>query len=549
MASKTADEIIEIQEREWSKQSNFRSLWQQTSDLVFPRENQIETIQTAGKDKSVKVYDPTAIFDSQDMASGFLAASIPSGQQFFGLVAKKKELNEIDRVSSYLADATRITHEELFESNFILQLNETLRSLIVFGTGNLYSEWDNKKLGLNFKDWDITFYQFLENNHGLVDTVILKHPMTARQAIQEFGNKAGELVLLAAKETKTANKTFDFIHYVAPREKRNLEFTDTLNMSVESVFVNVKERIIVFEDGFDELPFAVCRWMKSSHEKWGRGQGTESLSAVKTLQQMYKDFVECGNKWNSPPREILDTFEGMVDVRPNANNYVSVIPSIKAIDDGVKGNFPITKDVLEFQQEIVHRAFYADVFAPLKHLTGDRRNELEIRQRIKEAMKKLNSPVYRVQSELFTPVITRCVLLLLRNGRIPKPPPELQGQRFGIEFIGELALALRNYQAKAFMEWTGIVGEIEAAFPDVNAKDNIDFDSAIRRMGRALGVNEEDMASEEERDATRDARAQQMAAMQAMEAAGAAAEGYQKTSKAAEAGSPAGELMGAIAGE
>ena len=551
MSSKSAEEIIKLQEREWAKGGNFRNLWQQTADLTFPRENQITALQAAGVDKTVKVYDPTAILDSQDMASGLSAAFIPSGQQFFGLIAKKKELNEIDEVSSYLSDATRITHEELFESNFMLQLNETLRSLIVFGTGNLYSEWDNKKLGLNFKDWDISFYQFLENNHGLVDTMILKYPMTARQAVQEFGNEAGQKVLEALTKPETENKVFDFIHYVAPREERNFELSETynLNMPYRSVFVNVKEKLIVAEGGFPEFAFAVCRWMKSSHEKWGRGQGTESLSANKTLQQMNKDFDECGNKWNNPPREVLDTFEGMVRVTPGANNYVQQMGSIKAIDEGIRGNFPITKEILLFRQEIIHRAFFADVFAPLQHLTGDRRNELEIRQRIKEAMKKLGSPVHRVQSELFTPLITRCVLLLIRNGRIPPPPPELQGQRFGIEFIGELALALRNYRAKAFVEWAGIVGEIEKAFPGTGAKDNISFDSAIRRMGRALGVDEEDMASEEDRDAQRAARAQEMAAMQALEAAGAAAEGYNKTTKAPEAGSPAGELMGAVAGE
>lgn len=549
MPSKSAEEIIKLEEREWAKQSNFRNLWQQTADLVFPRENQITTLQATGTDKTVKVYDPTAILDSQDMASGLSAAFIPSGQQFFGLIAKNKALSEIDVVSRYLSNATRITHEELFESNFMLQLNETLRSLIVFGTGNLYSEWDNKKLGLNFKDWDITFYQILEDNHGLVDTILLKYPMTARQAFQEFGDKAGQKVLEALAKPETENKVFDFIHYVAPRENRNLNLSDTynLNMLFESVFVNVKEKIIVEEGGFPEFAFAVCRWMKSSHEKWGRGQGTESLSAVKELQQMHKDFVECGNKWNNPPKEILDTFEGTVDVRPNALNFVQEKGTIRAIEQQVLGNFPITKEMLLFQQEIIHKAFFVDVFAPLANLPGDRRTTVEIYQRVKQAMKKLASPVYRVQSELFTPVITRCVLLLIRNGKIPLPPPELQGQGFGIEYISELALALRNQEAKAFMEWSTFVAEMEAVFP--GAKDNIDSDSAIRRMGRSFGVNEEDMSSEEEVEAKRAARAQEMAAMQAMEAAGAAAEGYKKVKDAPETGSPAEALMSAVTGE
>ena len=539
MANRTAKEYIKLHDKEYTKTANFRNLWQQTADLVFPRENQITMLQTAGVDKSVTIYDPTAIMDSQDMASGLSNIFIPYGQQFFGLVAKNKELNEIDRVRRYLSRATSITHNEMFESNFMLQLNETLRSLVVFGPGNLYSEWDRKRLGLNFKDWDISFYQFLENNHGVVDTVMLKYPMTARQAKQQFGDKAGRQVLESL--AKNADKVFDFIHHIGPRK----EFDDSgynLAMPFESVFINVKEELLVDEGGFPEMPFAVARWMKSSSEKWGRGQGTENISAIKTLQQMNKDFVECGNKWNNPPLEVLDSFEGTVRITPGAINSVQELNSIKAIEKNALGNFPITKEMLEFQQGIVHRIFYADIFAPLAHLTGDRRNELEIRERIKEAMAKLSSPVYRITSELFTPVITRCVLLLIRNGRIPAPPPELQGKGFGIEYIGELALALRNHETKAFMQWAGVVGEMESIFP--GAKDNINSDAAIRRMGTSFGVNIDDMATEEEVAAKRQARAQQEAAMQAAQAAEVASKAYKDTTGAPEAGSPAEALMG-----
>ncbi len=541
MASKTAQEIVKLHQREYDKTSNFRVRWQETADLVFPRENQIITIQTPGRDKTIWIYDPTAIMDSQDMASGLSNIFIPYGQQFFGLVAKDKELNEIDAVRRYLSRATSITHDELFESNFMLQLNETLRSLIVFGTGCLYSEWDDKRLGLNFKDWDISFYQFLENNHGIIDTILLKYPMTARQAKQQFGDKAGKLVLEALTKPENENNVFDFIHYVGPRDDRNVNFTDNLNMPFESVFVNVKEELVVDEGGFDEFSFAVARWMKSSHEKWGRGQGTENISAIKELQQMHKDFIECGNKHNNPALEVLDSFEGTVRTTPSAINNVQELNSIKAIDNGARGNFPITKDMLEFQQGIVHRAFYRDIFAPLADLTGDRRNELEIRARIKEAMSKLSSPVYRTNSELFTPSITRSVLLLIRNGRIPAPPPELQGKGFGIEYIGELALALRNHETRAFMQWAGVVGEMDALFP--GAKDNINSDAAIKRMGTSFGVNIDDMATEDEVAAKRQARAEQEAAMQAAEAAEVASKAYKDTTGAPEEGSPAETLM------
>lgn len=541
-----AKKIINLRDRELAKQANFRNLWQETADLMFPRENQITGIQATGTDKSRNIFNTTAVFDSQDMASGLSAAFIPSGQLFFGLKAKNKELNENDRVRRYLSNATEITHDELFESNFMLQFNETLRSLVVLGNGNLYSEWDRKRLGLNFKDWDVAFYQIKQNAQGIVDVMILSFPLTARQATAEFGDNAGSKALEHAGDLKTESNIYPFIHIVRPRIERNVMLTNFMNMPFESVFVNEKEKIVVEEGGFEEMPFAAARWMKSSSELYGRGQGTECLSSVKSLQQWEKDFTECGNKWNNPPKEVLDHFDGTVRVTPGALNFVREKGTIRGIEQSALGNFPITKEMLEYKKEEIHRAFYKDVFAPLTGLKGDRRTTVEIYKLFEQAAKKLGMPLYRLMSELLTPNITRDVLILIRNGKIPYPPPELQGKGFGIEYISELALALRNQQANAFQQFAAFVGEMEGVFPGV--KDNINEDKAVRRMGRAFGVNEEDLATEEERDAKRQARAQQLQQQQMLQMAQVAGKGYKDTSQAAEEGSPAAELQEAMTG-
>jgi hypothetical protein len=540
---KRAQEIIALRDRERQKQDNFRALWQETADLMFPRENQITAKRTDGEDKS-RIYDSTAIMDSQDMASGLSAAFIPSGQHFFALQARDKKLNNVDSVRRYLAEATETTHEALFESNFMLQLNETIRSLVVFGTGNIFSEFDLESMGLNFKDYDIGNYQFLENSRGIVDTVIVTLPFTARQAKQEFPDASMPEIDKALKDPKTENDIFYFIHIVRPRKNRNPQFSDASNMPYESVFVCEKDQIVVSEGGFEENAFAVGRWMKSSAEKHGRGQGTEALADVRVLQQISKDFIECGNKWNNPPLEVDQSFEGTVRVKPGAINRVSQMGSIKAIDRNIAGNFPISKEMLEFQQEKVHKAFFKDIFVQLGDLKGDRRTTVEIIERIKEGLRRLALPVARMQSELFNPLITRCVLLLIRNGRIPSPPPELEGASFGIEYIGELALALRNQQAKGFQQWANFVAAMEGVFP--GAIDNIDVDSAIKRMGESFGVNTDDIASEEEIMAKRQARQQAQQQQQMAMMAETAGKAYKAGSGKAEEGSPAAALMGAM---
>ena len=434
----TAEEIIRLRDVQKTQQENFRTLWQQTADLIFPRQNQITNIQSPGVDKTTKIYDTTAIMDSQEMASGLSTTLMPEGQKFFGLTVRDKEINKIPSVRRYLAEATETTHEEMFESNFGLQWNETLRGGVVFGTGNLFSEFDTLTRRLNYRDYDIALYQIREDHHGRVDTVILTFTLTPRQAVQQFGEENLSAPIIEALDKPDTPKLFEFIHYVGPRKDRNTTLEDNLNFPWESRFIDVKEKVDVTKGGFVEFPFAVFRWMKSSHEIWGRGQGTEILRDVKIMQQIKKDFIECGNRWNNPPRAVIDhMFEGAatVNVTPGAVNHVMDQNAIKSLDQNLNGSFPITKDVLEFQQEIIHKAFFRDVFGQLSDVTK-RMATFEVQERVREGLRRLSMPVARLQSELLNSVISRSVFLLMRNGVIPPVPPEVQGQRMGIEYFG-----------------------------------------------------------------------------------------------------------------
>jgi hypothetical protein len=381
----------------------------------------------------------------------------------------------------------------------------------------------------------------MENSAGRVDTVIMTLHLTARQAVQEFENP-GEEAFKASQDPERAEEMFEYIHVVRPRTNRNRNLRDNQNMLIESLYVSVKDVMVVDEGGFDEFPYSVPRWLKSSTEKEGRGQGTEILPQTQVCNLMARDLTECGNKWNNPAREILDSFEGEFDASPDANNYVQQMGSIKAVDDGIKGNFPISKDILLMQREIIKDAFFSSAFAPLSGLTGDRRTTTEVRQRVLESFKKIGSPIGRLQSELFTPTIERVVMLLLRNGKIAPPPPELEGQEFKIEYTGPLSLALRSGETEATQQWVQILGAIQEMNPE--AIDNINWDNSIRRMGRDFGVNEEDIASLDEVAAKREKRQAALNEQKALQLAESAGKAYQDSTTAPEPGSPAQALMG-----
>ena len=539
----TPEQIIDIRNREKTRQDNIRSLWQETGDLLYPYV-QITSKFLPGTRRTKDIFDLTPMLDAEDMVSNLKHILFPAGQMFFAIKVGSTKLP--DHIQRYISMLTEVAHDQIFNSNFITELDEVLRSLIIFGPASIFSEW-TPKIGLNYRNTTIGTYQLIENSKKLVDGIVISIEYTPKQAIEEFGeDKVGPEVVKASKDTKKSNDKFEFIYLIQPRKIINLNLSRnvTNNMAWEEQVVNVKEKLTVLESGFPQFPYHTARWKRPADEKDGRGIGTEMLPQIKVLQRMNRDFNEVGNKWANPARETLSSFDGKYRTFPGANNVVRELPSSRAVDQGLNGNFNITEASFDRQTGIIDRAFYKNAFNPIEDLTGDRRTTLEIRERIRGTWPKIGTPVARIWYEQISPLVERSILLLIRNGVVERPPAELEGVNFGLEFVSPFALELRSQQSKAFQEWAFIVGELEGTFP--GATDNVDSDDAIQRLGRTLGVNTEDMASEEQRQEKRDERARRLQQQEALAIAQAGGQAYQSATKAPEEGSPAEALMEAV---
>jgi len=525
-------------------QSNSRDLWQRTGDKMWPYV-QIDSEYTIGTDRTKEIQDTTPMLDMLDMVSGFLQVLIPSGQTFFEIKVSEKQSRN-DRIQRYLSYLTEAAHVKIFASNFMIKMAKVLISMITFGPGCIFTEWKRKKGGLNYKTSNIGSYVIIEDDSENIIGSIHKFKLTAQQAYKIYGDNAGPKVIDAMKKPETIQDEFWFLYRVMPRDDFNSRLSRQYNMNMKytACVVQIKDEHKVEEGGFPEDPYAIGRWMRPEFEKDGRGIGTEMLPQIKVLFDMTKNFKECGNRWNNPPRQaLINGVEGPVKVMPGALNWVETMDNIKALDSAMNGNFPITEQSLDRQTGIIDRAFFKQAFDPLADLKGDRRTTLEIQERIRGTLKKLGPPVGRLWLELLTKTLERSVLELIRNRDVEPPPAELTRVNFGIEYVGPLALALKSEQARGFQEWLNFVGQAHAQFPEKNVDDNIDFDDAIPRMGRTFGVNIEDMATVEERDAKREKRAKDIQEQKAMMAAQAAGKAYKDASGSPGEGSPAEAVM------
>lgn len=542
MPDAIAKEIIALRDREKARQANFRNLWQSVADLMFPQTFPISTVLTPGGELMTGLFDSTAVEEGENMASGITNNLFPAGQRFFSL-SPAGDARDNKEAENYLYYLTEKAHEHIANSNFQAQVSNTIHYWLMFGTGCLYVDYD-PAIGLYYRDYAIGTFQCMESASGIIDSIIFTMPLTARQIVEKWGNdeeKVGKSVIQALERPDSENQEFSVIHVIQPR--RDFDANPNLRVPARdpwaSIFVQEKDAVVLENGGFDEFPFAVPRYQVIYREVYGRGRGTMLLPQVRVLNRLAKDYMEMSNKWVNPPLEVLDTFDGIVDVTPGAINHVTQMQSIRGVDYTSRGAYPVTKDILEYNREAIRQGFFKNAFEALTPLSGDRRTTTEIIERLKEGMKKLNKPIGRLFTELLEPIVNGSIKLLIQNGQVQRPPMPISAK---IEFVNPLALALRDQQSRGLQYWVMALGEMEAIFPGV--KDNCDYDEAARDLGRALGVKATHLRDLPERDKLRKQRQEQLAQQQQLAAMEAMGKTYNQGTKSPEGGSPASKLMG-----
>jgi hypothetical protein len=535
-----AQEIITLRNSERNRSSNIKNLYQQFADLGYPLENQIMIQQSQGQDNTQLIRDSTAIKALNRGTSGFIGSWIPREKYFFDIRVRNRQVAELPEVKWWVALAVQIAHEEIFDSNFDNELHNNIKSSMGFGTGCLYVEWDYNNRCLNFQDWHVSNFEFMQDASRKANAVILTYKLTARQIADKYKNP-GEQVTLAASQVETQNKEFEIIRVIRPRKNRDSSKSDTLNMPFEDITVNAAEQIVMKQSGFPRFPFAVNRWEVGSSEKWGRGCGVQALSEIKDLQQKKKDYTECCQRLLRPPyltREI----EGSVNMFPDGRTEVMNVDDIKALSLSLPGAFPVSKDEIVEQRQVVNEFFYNDVFSMFTSMTGDRRTTLEIQLKYREGLRMLVSPVSRQQVELFNPILSNVINILIEERRIPPAPQALVGMPYSLEYQGELAMAMKEFQARGFERAMALMANAMPTFPDM--KYQINLDRTMPDILTTYGMKIEHLNTPEEKTALRaqDAEREQMMAQLAQMQA--QSESYKNTQKSPEQGSPAAEMAG-----
>ena len=500
--------------------------WQEILDYTMPRKADITFVRSKGEKRTERLFDSTAITAANLLASSLQGTLTSPSLAWFHLKLRNQDLNEDRNIQLWLEDTARRMYDTFNDTNFNTEVHELYLDLCSIGTAALFVE--ESDTGIHFSALHIAEYYIQENTAGKVDTLYRKYKLTARQAVQEFGeDNVGEKVKKAAGDSP--EKKFNFIHAVEPTEdyERALGKAGT-KLPFHSCHVCVEDKMKVRVGGYNEFPYLVPRWSKATGEIFGRSPAYNALPDIKTLNKAVEIGLKAWAKAIDPPLLVQDDgVIGRVRMTPAGITVVRSDTAIKPLQIGA--NWQIT-DMKETQlRTAIRQAYYSD---QLQLQEGPQMTATEVQVRYELMQRLLGPTLGRFQSEFLNPLIERVFGIMLRAGVLLPPPEEIGDSTIDVEYVGPLARSQRMEEAVGVERLYQLAMNVAQADPGI--MDLIDHDEAIRIRATLLGVPKTILRGRDEVDEMRQMRAQQQQQMMEMQQAQAQAETMKTGAQAAQ---------------
>ena len=494
----------------------WESHWQEILDYVMPRKAEITFLRSRGEKRTEVLFDSTAITANNLLAASLQGTLTSPSLPWFSLKLRDDDANKVRDIQIWLEDTARRMYAVFNESNFNTEVHEMYLDLCSVGTSAIFVEEANEGFlqgGLHFNTLHIAEYFIQENSTGRVDTLYRKYKMTARQAVQEFGEDNVGTKIKEAVKAKPDTQ-FNFIHAVEPTPdyERSVGMKSKTKLPFHSCHVCFEDKMVVRVGGYNEFPYLVPRWSKATGEIFGRSPSYNALPDIKTLNKAVEIGLKAWAKAIDPPLLVTDDgVIGRVRMTPGGITVVRSDTAIKPLQIG--SNWQIT-DLKENQlRTAIRQAYYSD---QLQLQEGPQMTATEVQVRYELMQRLLGPTLGRFQTEFLNPLIERVFGIMLRSDALTPRPSEMEGMNMDIEYVGPLARSQRMEEAIAVERLYQLAMQVVQVDPTI--MDVIDHEQAIRMRATLLGVPKTVLRGEDEVAEIREQRAaaQQQAQEQAM---------------------------------
>ena len=492
-----------------ANRQNWETHWQEVADYMLPRKADVTKTRSKGDKRTELIFDSSPLQSVDLLAASLHGMLTNPSTPWFTLRYKDPEIENDDEAKLWLESATDAMYVAFNRSNFQQEIFELYHDLITFGTACMFVQDDDEDT-LKFSTRHINEIYIAENDKGKVDTVYRLFKMSARAAFQQFGESisSGTKGLI----TKDPYEEISILHAVYPRNDFNPKKQDRKNMPFESVYMEYKNLNELSVAGFKEFPFVVPRYLKASHEIYGRSPAMTALPDVKMLNEMSKTTIKAAQKQVDPPLLVPDDgFLLPVRTVPGGLNFYRSGTRDRIEPLNIGANNPLGLNMEEQRRNSIRNVFYVN---QLMMQQGPQMTATEVIQRNEEKMRLLGPVLGRLQSELLKPLIDRCFAIMVRKNIFSPAPEIISGRDVEIEYVSPLAKAQKSTELQSIIRGIEIMGQLANVAP---VFDYINFDNLVKHLTNIIGIPQKVLKTNSEVLAEREAKQEQAQQMQEMQ--------------------------------
>lgn len=489
MADQTVVDLIRRADGLKADKSSLESTCDEIRDYIVPWQATITGLDSPNSTNRDLVVDNTGETMSEMFAGAIHGHLTNPGDRWFMLAIDGMQNDHAVQLWLEQAEDAMFALFDDPDSRFYTDQLTSYHSLGDYGTSALYMPARPGRVPL-FQS--VPFRELLleSDGEGGIGVVCRRWSMAARHAVRLFRDKAGPKAVSMAADSKKAGEKVEILHWVERREGRDPSRRDRTNMPFASHFINVTEKHLIDEGGFEESPYAVDRWLVRDGEVFGRGCGHKALADVKMLQRMSRAQVRGAEKTVNPPLMVPDDdpFNGPVDLRSGAINVARSEFFQGRSGDPIRAVLANARpDIAEDMLAAVRKRLEDAYYRPLILLERDPKMTATQFVGIREQALTILGPFLgRVQNERLAKVIERAFAALWRSGAFPPAPPQISGARMRAVFQSPVVRARRLGDARAIGEMYELMQRPFDRKPEL--LDNVDEDVFVRIVADRLGV-------------------------------------------------------------
>lgn len=525
------EKIRQLQALKQDRQS-WDAHYRELQEFFLPRRGRwIEnSASTRGNKVNQRLVDPTPRFAARTLASGMHAGSTNPAMPWFKLTTPDPEMLEFPSIGQWLYTVESRMRDVFERSNVYAVLPMLYGDGGVFGTAPM-TVLDHPTRVIHCVPSPIGSYYLFTNADGQVVGKYCEYKMTVQQMADTFGIEKCSQAVRSAYASKQFMQYHDVLHVIEPNSGRAYGAFDSANMPWRSCYLEMSnaENRILKESGFEDNPLAVLRWETTEiTDAYGSSPGMDALGCAKAMQVQQKRKAQAIDKHIDPPMVGDPALRNEPStLLPAGITYAGFTPNGAApkfqpaylLKPELGGIMEDIKDI----RELVQTAMYTDLFLAITIANPRDATVAEIVERREEKILMLGPVLQNHRDGLIKPLIDRTFYVMMRQGLLPPPPPELEGVDLKVELVGLLAQALKAVASTGIERFMGFVGQVAKAQADAGeaptSLDKIDLDQAIDEYGISIGVPPTIIRGDDDVAALREERAQAAQAQQMAAAA------------------------------